>query len=285
MILPLLVEVVARAPLYYHPQMAHTLFNRLSGRGETVGFQTIYGVIFDLRETLALSTRPVAEIRREGVRRAVDFLIAQGMDLPREEFEQAYMEALQFAERKSSVEQQEHLASDTLVFLLQFYNYPHPSAELVQEAVRYTFEPDMDAYVVDPEAWSLLEHLHRREIKIGLLVNAQDDEAERRLVQHLGLAPYFDLIVTSAGQPDRPRKPNTRAWQPFIDAWDTRPHELVMVGDDLVEDILGALNARMWAIWVRRTSAGSELERAIRPDAAVNGLADVRQVLEEWEGG
>ncbi len=248
-----------------------------------MSFQTIYGVVFDLLGTLALTTRPVEAVRRQGVLRSVDFLRKQGLDLPYDEFVDAYIDALAFAERKSSVEQEEHLATDTLIFLLQFYNYSHVPGDLIRRAVDLTFAPDLETYALDPQAIPVLTSLRRREVRLGLLTNAQDDRSVQALVEHLGLVPHFDLIVTSAAAGERVRKPNREAWVPFLRAWDLEPHELVMVGDDLVEDVLGALNAGTWTIWLKRTSAGSELERAIRPDAIVTTLETVPAVIDRWE--
>jgi len=224
-------------------------------------------------------------MREEGVAAAVRFLGEQGLALPQEEFHKAYLDALAFAERKSSVEQEEHLATDTLVFLLQFYGYVNLPAELIRQAVDYTFAPDLSAYEVDSAAFEVLEGLRRREMKLGLLVNSQDEPAELRLIEKLGLLPYFHDIVISAGHEERWRKPRREAWLSFVEKWDMQPHELVMVGDDLVEDILGALNAQMWTIWLRRHSAGSELERAIHPDAIITDLVDVITVIDRWEQG
>ncbi len=120
-------------------------------------------------------------------------------------------------------------------------------------------------------------------MRVGILTNTQDDAFTRDVVQRLGLDALVDMVVTSVSTPDRARKPNVEAWTPFWDAWDVLPYEAVMVGDDLVEDILGALNASMWTVWLRRAPAGSELERAIRPDATITRLSDILSIIERWE--
>ncbi len=246
-------------------------------------FQTLYGVIFDLTGTLTTLADTEEALLQVGVEEALTFLAEQGIRLPREEFREKYLEALKFAARKSSLEQEEHLATDTLTFLLQFYDYPHVPAEVVQAAVDLVFAPWVAAHRLHPKAHDVLRTLRRRGLRVGILANAQHDRAVRQVVSRLGLTEVVDLVVTSGEAAERPRKPNPAAWEPFWQAWDMLPYEAVMVGDDLVEDVLGALNAQMWTIWVRRRPAGSELERAIRPDAVVKDLPDVLGIIERWE--
>ncbi len=250
-----------------------------------MGMQTLYGVIFDLEGTLAYVAGEETALRRAGARDAVAFLRSHGMDLPAAEFVEKYVEALAFAARKSALEQEEHLATDTLVFLLQFYGYPKADPQVVRRAVDLTFAPVVDAYRLYEDAREVLLHLRERGMRLGILANAQDEPAARRAVVRLGLDALVDLVVISAGTEARHRKPATAAWDPFWQAWDVLPYETVMVGDDLVEDMLGALNANVWTIWVRRQSAGSELERAIRPDAVVSRLAEVPEIIARWEEG
>lgn len=245
-------------------------------------FRTLYAVIFDLEGTLALLDGDEAALRRSGAVEAVEFLRQQGIEVP-DEFVDKYLEALTFAQRKSALEQEEHLATDTLVFLLQFYGYAHLDLALIQEAVKRTFAPLARAYALDAETKSVLRTLKDLGMRVGILTNTQDDAFTRDVVQRLGLDALVDMVVTSVSTPDRARKPNVEAWAPFWDAWDVLPYEAVMVGDDLVEDILGALNASMWTVWLRRAPAGSELERAIRPDATITRLSDILSIIERWE--
>ena len=246
-------------------------------------FRTLYAVIFDLKNTLTYLTEPEEALRQRGVQAATEVLLAGGLHLPRQEFKDKYLEALTFAERKSTLEQEEHLATDTLVFLLQFYGYPHPPDDLVRQAVDATFAPEVEAHALYADARETLHLLREQGFRLGILTNAQDDASARRIISRLGLDALVDMVVTSAGTEERHRKPAAEAWDPFWEAWDLLPYEAVMVGDDLVEDVLGALNASMWTIWVRRAAAGSELERAIQPDATVERLADVVPILAQWE--
>lgn len=246
-------------------------------------FRTLYAVIFDLKGTLTYLTEEEHLLRRRGAEAATETLIAAGLTLPRAEFVDKYLEALTFAERKSALEQEEHLATDTLVFLLQFYGYPHPDPALIRRAVDATYAPVVEASALYDDAMITLQALRERGLKVGILINTQDDNAAHAIVSRLGLDAQVDMIVTSAGMEGRHRKPAAEAWDPFWRTWDVLPYEAVMVGDDLVEDILGALNATMWTIWVRRAPAGSELERAIRADAVVEALADVPDVIDRWE--
>ena len=246
-------------------------------------FQTLYAVIFDLLGTLTRLEGEEERLLEQGIKEALAFLKEQGIRLPHAEFAEKYLEALKFAARKSSLEQEEHLATDTLTFLLQFYDYPHVEPAIVQAAVDRVFAPWVKAQRLYPGVLDVMRRLRQRGLKVGILTNAQHDRAVRQVVAHLGLQEVVDLVVTSGEVAERPRKPNPAAWEPFWQAWDMLPYEAVMVGDDLVEDILGALNAQMWTIWLKRQPAGSELERAIRPDATIARVEEVVDIIDRWE--
>jgi FMN phosphatase YigB (HAD superfamily) len=71
--------------------------------------------------------------------------------------------------------------------------------------------------------------------------------------------------------------------------WEMPPAEVIMVGDTLDADVLGAHNAGMCGIWIDRGpvnpwSDNEEAVERIRPDATIRQLEELRDLLRDgWE--
>jgi FMN phosphatase YigB (HAD superfamily) len=95
----------------------------------------------------------------------------------------------------------------------------------------------------------------------------------------------FDSAATLA------RKPDPAAFCPFLDAWKLPPSEVVVVGDRLDADILGAQQAGMRGIWYRwRPDARQEdsdttapSREAVEPNTMVDRLGDVVALLDRLQ--
>ena len=97
-----------------------------------------------------------------------------------------------------------------------------------------------------------------------------------------GICPYFDQVLTSAALGIR--KPDPRVFQPLLDRWGLPPERVAMVGDTLGADILGARNAGLFSIWIKRradTPANRAHADTIRPDATINQLSDLPALLDQ----
>ena len=104
-------------------------------------------------------------------------------------------------------------------------------------------------------------------MRLGLLSNAGDSQNVQRLVDQAGFRQAFDPIIVSAeiGL----RKPHARAFEPILEQWRVHPSEVVMIGDTLGEDILGAQRCGMHQIWVHAFSDA-------RSTAAFSGNREAR---------
>jgi putative hydrolase of the HAD superfamily len=99
-----------------------------------------------------------------------------------------------------------------------------------------------------PDALDALEKIRASGLHLAMLSNASDEDNVRRMLAAHGLESYFDPVVISAAIGIR--KPDPRAFRPVLDAWGIPAPELVMVGDTLEADILGAKRIGMRAIWI-----------------------------------
>ncbi len=246
----------------------------------------IQGILFDFDNTLAQLNRPIHDLMVEGGKNAVGYMRATGMDLY-DTFWEQMIEARTFAESKSDEEQEEHIANDTLSFLLQFFNYPASRMDpnVLKSAVDMFYAPEMVAWQLLPHAKESLAELQAQGYKLALIANHSCERVFQRTVDYLGLRPFFDLVVCSAGV--EWRKPVPDIFQLAATRWDAMPHELVVVGDSLAHDILGGLELGTMTVQTRLvpgliSEADALLADQIAPDAVIDSLNQLPALIHEW---
>ncbi len=91
--------------------------------------------------------------------------------------------------------------------------------------------------------------LLRESFALGLVTNGASD-MQREKLQCSGLASFFSAVVISCevglGKPDQ------RIFQIALDQLGVLPEAAVMVGDNPVRDLAGAMRSGMLAVWVNR---------------------------------
>nr|MBI2905895.1 HAD family hydrolase [Chloroflexota bacterium] len=143
-------------------------------------------------------------------------------------------------------------------------------------------------FAFSEQSWRPMPHVHQtlatlraRGLKLALVSNAADEANVQRLIDRHALRPYFDPIIVSAAA--GVRKPNPRIFQPVIKSWGFHPSEIVMIGDTLGADVLGAKNAGFKSIWVtmQADTPGNLAHReTILPDAVVDSLEELPATIE-----
>jgi REG-2-like HAD superfamily hydrolase len=99
-----------------------------------------------------------------------------------------------------------------------------------------------------PDVRPLLEDLTKRDFKLGIISNATD--LVDRVLDHLGLAKYFDPIIVSYAV--GARKPDRRIFQIAAEKVHSPPNRMLYIGDKLSVDVMGASNAGMNAVLLDR---------------------------------
>ena len=81
------------------------------------------------------------------------------------------------------------------------------------------------------------------------------------------------------------RKPNPRIFRVLLNQWQLPPDEVVMVGDMLGADVLGAHNIGMRGIWATMQAdraANESHADTIVPEATISSLAELPELLVNW---
>jgi putative hydrolase of the HAD superfamily len=137
--------------------------------------------------------------------------------------------------------------------------------------------------VTDPEAVPLLQSLRDTGIKVGVLSNTiWSRERHEQVFERDGLLHLIDGAVYSSEIPFT--KPHPEAFRAAADAVGVPPERVAFVGDRPFEDVHGAQQAGMRAIFVPHSDLPLDQQVVVdvTPDATVQRLAEVLDVVIGW---
>ncbi|XP_031570118.1 N-acylneuraminate-9-phosphatase-like [Actinia tenebrosa] len=137
----------------------------------------------------------------------------------------------------------------------------------------------LEGISLDQEVIRTLSQLRLR-YKLAIITNA-DPVIQREKLQTCGIREYVDAIIIS-GEQLYP-KPHPSIFHTACSSLGVLPEECIMVGDDLMSDVQGGINAGMKAtVWVKNesqqkcTSAGYPT-----PDFTIDALKELPSVLSQ----
>jgi putative hydrolase of the HAD superfamily len=249
----------------------------------------IEAVIFDLGHTLMHLDGTWPEVFERGVADLAAFVERQRLGLDGLLFAQALLQSREdgFAQAKET--QREVQAERTMRRVYASFGLPDPDPALVRGSIDAFFAYEKSRWYADPEAIPVLQELAGRGMRLGLFSNATDDLFIQGQVDRLGFRPWLDPALTSAGTGIR--KPDPTAFAPILAAWALPASAVVMVGDTLEADILGAQRAGMYSVWFpSRDDAnqedsgpddGTSRRGTIQPDATIRCLDELPTLLRE----
>jgi putative hydrolase of the HAD superfamily len=248
----------------------------------------IRGVIFDLGSTLIYATHDqnwgavMAHMKAD----LLTHLNAHGYNLAPEAFFSRLSANYAIFDQQRQTDWVEYTAGYLIRTTLADLGAPAPTPDLLAEAVRAYFAYSETLYDLMPGAHETLRELRAAGLRLGLISNASDDGNVQRLIDNAGLREYFEPILVSAvvGL----RKPNPRIFELVLESWGLSPTSVVMVGDTLGADILGAQLAGLRHVWLS-ARADVPANRAhhgnIVPEAEIRALSELPPLLRRWSNG
>lgn len=133
-----------------------------------------------------------------------------------------------------------------------------------------------DLETLYPQTKEILEQLVQ-EYKLGIIANQLPGLEER--LKDFGILDYFDAIFSSADL--GLAKPNPAIFRLALQKSNCLPHQAIMIGDRLDNDIVPAKRIGMKTIWIKqdfsRLAQAKNLEE--RADWTVEKLIDVLPIL------
>jgi putative hydrolase of the HAD superfamily len=243
----------------------------------------IQGVIFDLGSTLIEFRGDWGDIFRGMSQDLIAYLRGHGFQLDFEKFDQRYQEIVDQFYTRGQQDWIEYTAEYTLRYALAEFGYPEVPDHVLKESLAAAYAQGELLWQPFDDAHRTLDTLKQRGCKIGLISNARDAANVERLIDRARLRPWLDPIVISANA--GVRKPNPRIFKIVLDYWQLPPDRVVMVGDMLGADILGAHHAGMRGVWATMQTereANAAHAQTIVPDATIASLSDLPVLLEKW---
>lgn len=149
--------------------------------------------------------------------------------------------------------------------------YPLPQATELADACFEAFIHARHQISVFPEAEPMLQALGRHYL-LGVITNGNAD------VQRVGLADYFTFALRA--EDIGIAKPDARLFHEALQRAGVDARSAVHIGDHPGDDITGAQQAGLRAIWFNPTGKTWETEQL--PDAEIRSLTELPPLLARW---
>jgi putative hydrolase of the HAD superfamily len=238
----------------------------------------IKGIIFDLGNTLLRFDGDDETVSRAGAELMADWFFKKKrlkLDGP------ALVETF-LAQRVANFEQAQQtqteiLAEESLRQALHKIDAPSHAQPLVEAAIKIYFASEEAYWQPYPDTVQTLKQLKAQGYRMGLYSNATDDALVQRMVNQGRIRPWLSPTFSSAGCGWR--KPRPDGFALIAARWNLPANQIVVVGDTLNADILGAQNAGMHSILVTMDENPANFEnRNIVPGAVVESLSQIPEI-------
>lgn len=225
----------------------------------------IKAIGFDLFNTLVTVEPSTLAMALESM---IESLRAQGLDVPGSSFRESYRrQALRFLEATRQDGRETHNRFWIAAALQELGHLVHPNDPRIEEAVQVYFGAFSGKCHLLPGTLETLQRL-KCKYRLGLLSNFTHAPAARKLLEEVGLRPFFQTVLISGDLGYR--KPHPWVFQKLLEDLGVASEELLYVGDDPGPDICGSLQAGIRPVW---TIYAQEMGVRHVADLAYEGLS------------
>lgn len=123
---------------------------------------------------------------------------------------------------------------------------------------------------ISPKLNKILLQLQKN-YRIGILTNGSISNQSRKINQ-AKLHTIFPTETIHISQQYHLSKPDKRLFELVLEQWQLQPHQMLYIGDDPINDILGAANVGIKTCWL---SHFREWTAELQPDISINNLLDL----------
>ena len=245
----------------------------------------IHGVIFDLGMTLIQFTGDWNTVLEESWRSLAEFLLDQGYISDSQQFVVAFRELFESRVYERTVDYIEHPTSEIYRQAMSRFGQYDLSEDSIELAMERFYAVSEAYWIPKKGVKDVLNDLDHAGYKLALISNAGDVPNVRRLLNKGQLEHYFDPLLVSAAEGIR--KPHQELFQKVLKAWNLPPDQTVMVGDNLMEDILGAQRTGIHQIWMKEhvdTPENHDVAQQIQPEAIATTFQEIPGLIQELSG-
>ncbi len=245
----------------------------------------IKGVILDLGGTVLHFEGEWRDVLAQARAVLAARLKAGGLDLDEATFSETYGRYVEQFYRQHQHDWAEYTAAHILRLCLKDMGVAGVPDALIEEGLRAMFLDEESWWRPFDDTLPTLQRLHAEGYRLGLISNASDEGNVQRLIDNAGLRPWLDPVIVSAAVGIR--KPNPRIFEMVLESWGLPPEQVVMVGDTLGADILGAQFSGLRSVWATMEAdnpANAAHRDHIIPDATIATLSELPDLLARWNG-
>jgi putative hydrolase of the HAD superfamily len=242
--------------------------------------KAIRGVIFDLGSTLIRFEGDWPILLQDSLDLLIDQLQEDGLDFDLNDFRSAFERALEAYDHQRQSNLIERSTASLLQESLSAFGYEEISPDILRRGLKRFYSVSETHWQPMPALHAVLDGLQYEGRMLGMISNAGDAENVQRLIDKVEIRDYFDPIIISAAIGIR--KPDPTLFEMVLDQWQVTPDSVVMIGDRLEADILGAQNAEIHQIWLKPEAEGS-VATQITPEKVTGKLVDIPGLIREFE--
>lgn len=151
---------------------------------------------------------------------------------------------------------------------LEASGHPADATKLLARAHEKLYGPEASLFEPFEDVFPALDTL--KELGIRLAVLSNWDYSLHRILANTGLTPYFETVVASLEE--GVEKPEPAIFRAVLDRLGVGPEEVVHVGDNPLDDLVGAQQFGIRALLIDRTLDKPSANRIAR-------LTDIPEVL------
>jgi len=242
----------------------------------------IRGIIFDLGMTLLHFTGDWNSVLEESWQSLAGYLIDKGYEIEKDVFINAFRELYESRYYERAVDHIEQPTTEIFRQVMVQFGYDQLETADIEKAMDHFYTLSEAHWTPRGLVNSVLDDLKSEGYRLALISNAGDTPNVKRLLDKGNLKDYFDPILISAGEGIR--KPHVGLYQKVLQAWDLAPEKVVMIGDSLMEDILGAQRSEIHQIWMKEhvdTPQNYQVSLQICPEAVADKFQEIPGIIRE----
>jgi len=240
----------------------------------------IRGVIFDFGSTLISFHGEVSEVRIHAAQAMVKSLFAENIGFDQEAFIKRFNVLLEKSFEARETSNIEIPSISVLRLALTEFGYATVTDEILNRALERFYNHFEDCWQPMPDLYPVLDEIHKSDYRLGMISNAGNAANVQRLIDKVDIRKYFDPLLISSGV--GLRKPHRLLFEVVLNTWQLPAEQVVMIGDMLNADVLGAQRVGMHQIWIT-ADADNESNRqnatTIEPEATTDNLRDVPALI------
>lgn len=241
----------------------------------------IRGVIFDLGSTLIRFHGDASKVRELAIQAMVKKLIDENIGFDKDLFIKRFNELLEVSFEARETTHIEISSSSILRLALTELGYATVTDEILNRVLDCFYDHFEDCWQPMPDLHQVLDEMQNADYRLGMISNAGNVANVQRLIDKAAIRKYFDPVLISSGV--GLRKPHRLLFEAVLNAWQIPAEQVVMIGDMLNTDVLGAQRVGMHQIWITaeaNTERSRQYAADIVPEATAKTLCDVPALIQ-----